>query len=191
MSANKPGSHLSPTLWRTCRVLANKRRLRVFRSLIDVEKLTVSEVAVANAIGDVSATQCLRALNARGLLRVQRVGRWVEYRIGHDPLVSGTEQLVAALRVPLRGKGNVIARTYKDVTAFTHPRRVLIVRLLHEHPDLTFAQLRALSGISPPALCRHLSKLRHRGLVDAEDDRFVYRKPTSPALKTLVQLART
>jgi len=160
----------------------------VFRSLLKKRRACVSDVALENGISEVSATQCLRALNSRGLLRVSRVSRWVEYRIGHDPLVSGTEELVEALCTQLRGKGDVIDRTFKDVTAFTHPRRILIVGVLTRHKRLWFSELRALTGISTPALSKHLAKLRRRGLVDADGDRYCCCKPRGSVMKTLVGL---
>jgi len=161
----------------------------VFRSLLDENGLTVSAVAETNGISEESATQCLRTLNARGLLRVTRISRWVKYRVGHDPLVPGTAELVRAVRVQLRGKGDVIDRTFKDLTAFTHWRRGLIVSVLARHGDISFTTLKALTGISESALCRHLNKLRDRGLIQEERGVYSGAKPRSPVARALQRLA--
>jgi len=187
MERQESGTLLSPSVWRTCRALANRRRLRVFRSLLGKPALTVTAVAERNGISRVSATQCLRTLNARGLLRVSRTGRWVEYRVGHDPSVPATTRLVAALSKQLAGKGTV-EQTFKDVTAFTHPRRVRIVGLLARGKEMSIPQLCNATGISIPALHRHLRKLVNRGVVRETDGVYAYARPGSPVLRTLVRM---
>jgi len=181
------GNLLNPSIWRTCRALANRRRLRVFRSLLGKPALTVTAVAEENGISRVSATQCLRTLNARGLLRVSRTGRWVEYRVGHDPSVPAAKRLVAALSKQLAGKDSV-ERTFKEVTAFTHPRRVRIVGLLARGKEMSIPQLCNATGISVPALHRHLRKLVDRGVVRETEGVYAYARPGSPVLRTLAGL---
>ena len=183
----KRGNSLSPTLWRTCRALANRRRLLVFQSLLQSPRLTVTAVAESNNISVVSASQCLRTLNARGLLRVSRDCRWVKYCVGHDPSVPATESLVAALSRQLWG-GNkeAVDRTFKDVTAFTHLRRISIIRSLVRYKSMSVQQLRAATGISVPALHRHLAKLISRGIVRESDRVYSYVRPKSPVLRLLM-----
>ena len=187
MKTEVPENLLSPSIWRTCRALANQRRLRVFRSLLGESALTVTEVAEKNGISRISATQCLRTLNARGLLRVSRTGRWVEYRVGHDPSVPATKQLVAALSRQLAG-GGTVEQTFKDVTAFTHPRRVRIVGLLARGNKMSVPQLCNATGISIPALYRHLRKLVDRGVVRETEGVYTYARSGSPALRTVVRM---
>ena len=181
--------HLSPTLWRTCRALANHRRLRVLQRLLDGRARTVSAVADAEGLSEVSASQCLRALNARGLLRVRRVSRWVEYRLGADPAVPETAPLVRALRRQLRGGRAAVTATFADLTAFTHPRRLLIVRALPAKDGAALGALRAATGISEPALFRHLLKLVHRGVVGRDDGLYRRLVTGTPVLRTLTMLA--
>ena len=69
-----------PTLWRTCRVLANRKRLQILALLIRQPNQTVSTVAGRMSLSMPTASQYLRALEARGLLTCRRVGRRVEYR---------------------------------------------------------------------------------------------------------------
>ena len=69
-----------PTLWRTCRVLANRKRLQTLALLIRQPNQTVSAVADRISLSTPAASQYLRALEARGLLTCRRIGRRVEYR---------------------------------------------------------------------------------------------------------------
>jgi len=69
-----------PTLWRTCRVLANRTRLRIFRRLAQQPGQTVSDVARRLRLSLPVTSQYLRALEARGLLSARRVGLRVTYR---------------------------------------------------------------------------------------------------------------
>jgi DNA-binding transcriptional ArsR family regulator len=149
----------------------------------------VNAVAEATGISDVCATQCLRMLNSRGLLRARRVSRWVVYEVGHDPLVAGTALLVRALRRQLRGGDDAVKKAFEDATAFTHPRRVAIVFTLAHRGPMSPGTLRVATGISRNALGRHLRKLMHRGVVRSGEN--TYRLVRSPGglLGTLVQIA--
>ena len=45
------GTGLRPTLWRSCRALANRKRLRILRRLIEHSPQTVAQVAAADVRG--------------------------------------------------------------------------------------------------------------------------------------------
>jgi DNA-binding transcriptional ArsR family regulator len=182
-----PRDLLRPSIWRTCRALANRRRLGVFQSLLGKPGLTVKAVAEENGISRISATQCLRSLNSRGLLRVSRSGRWVEYSVGHDPSVPATRRLVAALSKQLADRDSM-ARTFRDVTAFTHPRRVRIVRLLARGKEMSISHLCHATGISVPALYRHLRKLVDRGVVQEAEGKYGHVRSGSHVLRTLTEM---
>ena len=187
--SKETNAYLNPTLWRTCRALANARRLRVFRTLLRENDLTVSTVAKRNGISEVSATQCLRALNSRGLLGVRRVSRWVKYRVAHDPSVRVAEEFVSALRLQLLARGDVIGLTIRDATAFTHPRRIVIFRSLDKHGELSFADLMAITGISEPAMSRHLMKLKRRRFVYVKNGTWFRGHPKTRMAALLTKLA--
>jgi DNA-binding transcriptional ArsR family regulator len=156
------GRVLRPTLWRTCRVLANRTRLKMFGLLVDHPRLTVSQVASRSGISEPLASQYLRALNARSLLVPKRRGLWVHYR----PATS--EETGEPIATPLRmkfGRGQKpIDLIFRLSTAFTHPRRVEILRALKQRPR-TLAELRQVTGVPRPSLLRHLHKLITRGFV--------------------------
>ncbi len=182
----RPG--LSPTLWRTCRVLANHRRLGVMWYLLHRQGATVSDVAAGCGISVSAASQCLRALQARGLLRVLRVSRWVEYRVGHDPTVPQTAALVRALSRELTDE-EAVEGAFKALTAFTHPRRIRILGALHEKPGMTFSEVQLATRITNRALCRHLSKLTRRGVIRHCDNTYRIERPATPLARVLLHMA--
>ncbi|MBM3889971.1 MAG: helix-turn-helix transcriptional regulator, partial [Verrucomicrobia bacterium] len=70
-----PPQPLRPTLWRTCRVIANPTRLKIFALLAEQPGQTVSGVADRLKLPLSEASESLRALEARGLLTARREGR--------------------------------------------------------------------------------------------------------------------
>ena len=155
-----PAANLHPTLWRTCRVLANRTRLKMLDLMIRKQPLTVSAVAEELDLPVPVASQYLRALEARGFLASRRVGRRVDYR----PNPDATAPLVASLRTAFQRYSMPLETTFKIATAFTHPRRVEIYRSLAAM-SRNREQLQAYARISGRALNRHLVKLESRGFI--------------------------
>lgn len=160
---------LKPTLWRTCRVLASATRLDLLR-MLDAEKppRTVLDLASQSGLPDSSASECLRALNARGLILSQRKGKHVFYSAEANPNVADAAEILLALK-------NAFARKMSDeeiidhCTAYTHERRIALVNALRSRPG-TAEELSLRIGASPQAVRRHLGKLERRGLIDRRDD---------------------
>src|SRR4051794_34459595 len=115
---------LQPTLWRTCRVLAKCKRLQIVALLARSPAQSVSSVARHLRLSRPTASQYLRALEARGLLICQRVGVRVEYRLADGRSAGSADQIVAALRRVLGRGARRFERLFKSATAFTHPRRI-------------------------------------------------------------------
>lgn len=156
-------SNLHPTLWRTCRVLANRTRLKILDLLIREQPQSVSAVAAQLNLTLPVASQSLRALEARGFLTSCRVGRKVDYRLNSNP----DARLVGPVRAAFQRYPMAPETIFKTATAFTHPRRVEIYRAL-EGASRTAEQLRAFTRISGRALFRHLAKLESRGFIQQE-----------------------
>ena len=97
-----PPEELHPTLWRTCRVLANSTRLHLFARLLRRQPESVSRLAEQCNVTLPVASQSLRALEARGLLKVKRIRLRVEYRIPTRSEAGAQAGLIAALRTALR-----------------------------------------------------------------------------------------
>jgi DNA-binding transcriptional ArsR family regulator len=155
---------VQPTLWRTCRAIANRTRLQVFRLLVRQPSQTVSDVATRLGRPLSLTSEYLRTLEARGLLIARRVSRRVIYRL--NPATDGgpAPKLVAALRSALQCEVQPLETLFNLATAFTHPRRIEIFRVLHAKPR-TRAEVQVVTGISSRAVQRHLKKLQARHFV--------------------------
>lgn len=177
---------LQPTLWRTCRVLANRTRLRVFGCLVQRSPRTVSSVASRLGLSIPVASQSLRALEARGLLSARRAGRYVEYRL--NAATTGiVPVLVPALRSAFRQTTSPVDSVFKLTTAFTHPRRIEIFRTLKRQAR-TLGEMRTEFRISMPALCRHLAKLKRRGFIVQGCGRYLATNPCDQLGRALARL---
>ncbi len=177
-----------PSLWRTCRVLANKPRLEMLRQLILSPNQSVSEVARRLCVTPAAATQYLRALNARGLLAARRQGKCVYYRPSADESVLGAVLLLQALRETFAGKKDPVEAIFRQATAFTHPRRIDIIRAL-QNESLDGRHLRAATGMSKSALKRHRRKLVSRGFVMFDGRKYCCTTPRHRLAKVLLRLA--
>ncbi|HIE10861.1 MAG TPA: transcriptional regulator [Kiritimatiellae bacterium] len=153
-----------PSLWRTCRALANVRRLRLFQILLVDGEKSVSDSAARTGLPLSQTSQYLRALNARGLLRARRLGRNTLYSVAADRLVPFAEDLVEALVDTFAEQADPVDYVFHHVTAFTHFRREKIVAVLRRGPA-TKSDLEQALSLSRAALERHLRKLIRRGYV--------------------------
>jgi len=159
---------LQPTLWRTCRVLANTNRLRLLAQLVRKQPQSVSELAALVTLTLPVASQCLRALESRGLLKVKRIRLRVEYRMPSTAEAGTLADLITALKTALGREPIPTVRIIKLATAFTHPSRIAIYRCLNGSRK-TPMQIQSAIPISAPALSRHLGKLVARGFVELDD----------------------
>lgn len=157
-------SQLQPTLWRTCRVLACETRLEMLRLLFEKGELCVSELARLTGTTSHNASTQLRALNARGLITPRREKLRVLYRAEANAETASAPVLLEALRAAFTKK-TPIRTVFHVCTAFTHPRRIEIVRSLTKAPQQTFGKLLVGTGMSSSALANHLEKLSARGFV--------------------------
>jgi DNA-binding transcriptional ArsR family regulator len=177
-----------PTLWRTCRVLANAGRVRCLKVVLGRPLSTVGEIARLAEVSETVASEHLRALQARGLIRARRESRWVRYSPDPDPLVKGARRLLAALRRALLVEDGTESAVIRTLTAFTHPRRLEILRRLQRVESALPESLIVHTRISQPALSRHLGKLESRRLVACDGRHWRLVKETRPLEKTLLAL---
>jgi DNA-binding transcriptional ArsR family regulator len=157
-----------PTLWRTSRVLANRRRLDCLKAVLDDPGLTVEAVAEGSKVPVSAASVALRALQARGLISARRISRWVSYHPVADPLVPSAEPVLKAVSAAFQ-EGLSAESIIRQVTAFTHPRRLLAVRCLQKESPLDIAILAVRCQMSGQAAYRHVGKLAARGVVSFGD----------------------
>ena len=112
------------------------------------------------------ASLYVRALEAEGLLRTRRRGAWVECWPGYTNTGQPDQSLLNALTSKLQADKKTVDTVFRLATAFTHPRRAEIYRVLHARPQ-TLAELKTKLGIPGRALLRHIQKLQSRGFVSA------------------------
>jgi DNA-binding transcriptional ArsR family regulator len=181
---------LNPTLWRTCRALANRRRLKLLRHLITHGPGSVQDIAVALRIPVPTASEGLRALNARGLLTVTRRGRHVTYGAGDDPLLPEARELLQALTRELPATKRM-EPAFAALTGFTHPRRIALVRAVARGAT-SLRAVCARTAIPLISARRHLSKLMRRGYlrscVEGRKRTFGLGHPPSPLAQALLRL---
>jgi DNA-binding transcriptional ArsR family regulator len=155
---------LQPTLWRTCRVLANRTRLKIFAVVMRQPGLPVSRVASRVGLARPIASMYLRALESRGLLEVQRQGRWARYRLKQKPMEGSAGPLVGALAASIKSGPNSFDALYRSAAVFANPGRVAVFRNLSGKP-MSLAQLRSVTHLSLRTLFRHVKKLEARGFL--------------------------
>jgi DNA-binding MarR family transcriptional regulator len=180
-------SVLSPTLWRTCRALANRKRLRMLRHLLSRKAATVASIAELCAVEPDKASLMLRQLQARGLLSARRSGRLVVYSTVADAQVHGARDLLAALRATLHSDAEHDA-AFHLLTAFTHPRRIMLVRALGSR-CICGTDLQETCSMSRPSFYRHIAKLKKRGFVEGTAVEYRLSCPNSRLARSLLQLA--
>lgn len=179
---------LQPTLWRTCRVVACETRLRLLWLLFENGELCVGELARRAGMSEPNASNQLRALNARGLIQPRRERMRVLYRAEANSGIDFAPRLLEALwkchklSMPLEG-------VVWQATAFTHGRRIGIVRALNGGKPLSLDALRDATGMSLPALLRHLKKLEARGFARRRGRVCRLARPRNPLGRTLLKIA--
>lgn len=135
-----------------------------------------------------NASNQLRALNECGLVAYRREKMNVIYRTEANELVAFSPELLEGLRVCYE-RGDSLCSVMKRVTAFTHQRRVEIVRVLNGMP-MSLTDLQGKTGMSFPALSRHLNKLIRRDVVRVKGRVYsLVRRPQHPLDQVLLKLA--
>jgi len=166
------------------RALANRSRIRILRLLGVLGQMNVGQIAQVTAIKLERTSAHLKILAAVGLIWRSRSGRVVGYHLAERPGHPVTAAVLQVLRRVFRAvtatdskevahADQVDSTTCSDAalfacfTAFTHPRRLQIIRHLAREGTATSRALTSTLSMSASALQRHLEKLERRGLVRA------------------------
>lgn len=182
--------NLNPTLWRTCKMLAGRTRLRLLRQLHDHPESCVSALGNRAAVKESAASQELRRIQSRGLLQAERRGVRTIYRLAADPQVASAAPLLKALQTafaacPAERDAEIAAMA----AGLAHERRIRIVRALLDgrrtRLDLQFA-----TRISAHPFRMHLEKLLASGFVAAAGHEVQFAVPEHPVGKALAKLIR-
>ena len=179
---------MSPTLWRTCRVLSGPTRISLFRRIIQVPGQCVSELANAEKISRPRASQELRRLQSRGLVRVERTGRYALYYPESDPLVSMAKPLLRAMKETCtRLSAADDARVVATAMGVSHSKRINIVGVLRTGP-LDTRSLQARLRIPVETLRHHLGFLENGGWIQRAGKAWKLAENGHPLAKCLLQL---
>ncbi len=178
---------LHPSLWRTCRVLANEKRLGLVWELFREGESSVTRLGDAVGMRNSMASAYLRAVNARGIILSRRENKYVFYRPEANPEVEGAVELLGGLRAAYE-MFMPMSLVMKHLTAFTHERRIAAVQAVASGA-MEESQLSVKTGISPQALYRHLKKLETRGYIQISKGMVLLSEQSHPLSSVLLTLA--
>jgi predicted transcriptional regulator len=179
---------LSPTLWRTCRMLAGKTRIRLLRHIEEHPGQSVSERAKALDIGISDASQELRRIQSRGLLQVENRGARVIYRLGADPLVYSAAPILQALRTALSHRHAEADEQIRAIAkGLGHRKRIALIQSLRNSPKNSYALHQDLQ-IPYGSLHLHLQALLESGLIQRENKICCFIPPVHPLAKAIIHL---
>lgn len=181
---------LSPTLWRTARVLAGETRLGLLRQILAVPGLTVTGLAESLDLSLSRASQELRRLQSRGLVRASRSGATVCYSPVPDPLVASARPILEAMaKTLMETESEDFTKLVATAQAFAHPRRLAIIQELMLHPRST-RELQRLLKLSGMAAYRHLHVLREAGVLSRQGQRWIFDPGNRPLAQCLARLLK-
>ena len=172
------------------RALSNELRLGLLRAGHDRPGITVTELAGTLGIPDFLASQHLRVLSDMRLIDLRPSGRSVHVHPPRQPRATRVSLAASVSRLlqsvwQAATKGNLTPDQVWDFgddqadaagdgvevrlvflfTAYTHLRRLLILRHLARNGPARREALAEEIGMSSQAAARQLSKLRRRGLL--------------------------
>lgn len=177
-----------PTLWRTCRIIANESRLQLLREIFEFPRQNVSTLATSIGLTLGSTSNQLTLLCNEGFITPHRCGQQVLYDevIPYAPF--HIKQLQAALKKELLS-GSPLHAIYREATGLSHQRRIELVKRLSTAPR-SLEQLIDETVMSHSALSRHLKKLMARGYVSYSAKQYRLETPPGKLAKTLLQIIR-
>ena len=181
---------LNPTLWRTCKMLTGQTRLRLLRLLVACPEECVSALGKRVGIKPSAASQELRRIQSRGLLRADRHGVHLIYRPAADPQVASAAPLLKAIQsacavFPPERDGDMAV----IAAGLSHERRIQIVRALLGG-SLAMSDLQSAVRIPDHPFHAHLATLLDSGFVTRSQNRLQFAVPDHPLAKALVKLLR-
>ena len=189
-SPRLPVQTLNPTLWRTCRVLAGANRIKLLRQVHDYPGQHVAALAKAAGIGRPYASQEMRRIQSRGLLRPVKRGIAVVYSPIPDPQVPTAAPLLKAIRAALKSRpAERDADMARIAAGLAHERRIALARSLMQRPK-TQAQLLAECPMAPCSLQLHLRTLAKAGFVATRGRVLSFQTPDHPLGQALAKLLR-
>ena len=178
---------LNPTLWRTCKMLAGKTRIRLLRELHSRPGQHVSLLGNNVGVGQPAASQELRRIQSRGLLQAERRGSYLEYRLSADPQVTSAAPLLKAIQTALAEFPPERDEEMTVIAAgLAHERRIRMACALLKDPQ---PAPQVQFSLCIPAHCfqQHLRLLLTSGFVIRSKDILQFAVPDHPLGKALAK----
>ena len=180
-------AQLNPTLWRTCRVLSHSGRLRLLQEILRQPGRSVSQLAADVSMGVSDASQQLRRLQSRGLLKRTCQDLEVIFRPIPDPQVPTAKPLLMTLQRILAQTTTDLDRLAFIAKGLACERRIAIVRVLRTS-SLTQAQIDFHVDARRNTVQRHLNILIEGGWISLSGQAYSLRKLKNPLHRTLFSM---
>lgn len=184
---------LNPTLWRTCKMLAGIKRVQLLRQLHECPGRNVSDLGSTVGIKRAYASQELRRIQSRGLLKAERRGRPLIYRMEADSQVPSAAPLLKAIQAALGlHPSDRDPEMCAIANGLAHERRIAIAQILSETP-CTMSDLQMRLHLSSYGLAQHLRSMEKSGFAKHKGELIYFQVPPHPlarALATLLKQAR-
>ncbi len=173
--------------WKTCRILANKTRLRILRWLLVKSELCEFEIALFLDLTRPSASRHIRLLSESGFIKTIPRSKWIVCSLRDPKPKEPLHDVQKVLIKNLTSGEKQIDKIYRSATAFTHERRCCIIRLL-QNKSMSLEELVDTANISAVALLRHLKKLINRGLIAERNDAYHFISQSDPLTNSLINI---
>jgi DNA-binding MarR family transcriptional regulator len=179
---------LNPTLWRTCKMLAGVKRIQLLRQLDRLPGQSVVELGRAVGIKRSDASQELRRIQSRGILKSRRLGTPLIYRMEPDPQVATAAPLLKAIQSAFSSQpAERDAEMCRLAEGLAHERRIALARILQKQPR-SFSELHGLLHIPMTSLAWHLRELIRSGFVVHASGSYHFNTPSHPLARVLARL---
>ena len=170
-----------------CRVIASQTRLQLLWEIFRDQEQCVQDLAIRTGISESNVSNQLQILAEKGLIAPKREKQKAFYRPATQNSSEYAKNILPALKkchaqeVPHR-------QIIQHATAFTHERRIQIVRCLVRSEE-TFESLLKKTGMTVPALNRHLRKLLQRNVIQKNLRAYQLVNPRDRLARHLLKLA--
>ncbi len=169
-------------------MLSGKTRMKLLRCLEEHPGQNVTQLANAVGIGTSDASQELRRIQSRGLLKAEHRHTNLIYHFRADPQVTSARPLLQALRTALATKiPDANERICDIANSLGHVRRIKILKALMKKSKTAYSLQKEIQ-ISQSCIRRHLQPLLKCGLVKHDKKLIHYVPPRHPLAKALIRL---
>jgi len=170
-----------------CRTIAQSTRLQLLWHVFTDKELCVRDLALQAGISEPNASNQLQALADKELIIPKRGKLKVIYKPVPQPETLCAKILLPALK-ECQNKKVSFRTVIHEATAFTHERRIQIVRCLAVSDEPVDSLIKK-TGMTTSSLSRHLKKLLDRDFIQKQGKVYQLQQPDSVLAQCLLELA--